>query len=406
MIDAANGAETSSRTEAPRDRVALDGYQSDGLERRRRRSVAGSEGWSRPHPPASVRSARLRTLGASSTAALRSLPPFGKGGIVALAAIAFLALVIGGGVILHASHGAKTAAAFLAAGTQAEAAGYWSECVSDYSQAIARAPSSAAAFAGRGRCEYAGGDLESSTNDLSRAIALVGKDVTPSLWFARANAYDALGNESGAVSDYRSVIGDPLATPSDVASAVEGLRIDNDVPESLASAAAALRRFPFAWQVYDQLAISQAAFGESTSAAGQFATALQLATTSADRAQVLFDRSQFRQADGDLADALADATGAIALDAQWEEYRLRAGIRQTLGDFAGAESDLTQAIAVDARTYPDDSSAQLQLHDRRGKLRLLMGLKNAAAADFSAALALASDPATRDVLQGELNSAR
>jgi tetratricopeptide (TPR) repeat protein len=339
---------------------------------------------------------------------LGRLPPLGLGGLMALVVLGALALLIKGGSWFPSATpgGGHTGADLLVAGAQAYAAKDWAQCVSYYSQAISAAPSSSAAFAGRGKCEFGGGDFQSSVNDLSRAISLNGNGPSAPLLFARATAYDALGNDDAAAADYLKIVTASQSIPSDVATAVDGLRIANHVPAAVAAGLSAVNRYPGAWQVHDQLALSEDAVGSVSTATAEFTKALALASDAPSKARVLHDRSELEQTQGALAGGFADVSQAIALDPRWEYYRTRAEIREGLDDLSGALVDLTQAVRVDESTYPDDTTVRVWLLDERGRLQLTMGLKSGASRDFAAALPLTSDPVARATLSNELAKAR
>lgn len=319
-----------------------------------------------------------------------------------------LAIVISGAPWFPSAStaGSESAAALLVSGAQASAAKDWGRCVTLYSRAISAAPSSSTAFAGRGQCEYQGGDYQSSVNDLNRAISLNGAGAPPSLLFARARANDAMGDDGAAVADYMQIIKGVQSTPVDVAVAIEGLRIVHHVPGAVAAGILAAGRYPGAWQVHDQLAISEISVGDVSAATAEFTKALTVAPDNPSKATVFHDRAEVEQTQGEVAAGLGDATQAIALDPRWEYFRTRAEIREALNDLNGALADLTKAVDVDRSSYPDNKTVRVWLLDERGSLLLNMGRKSAAAADFSAALTMSSDPVARARLSNELAEAR
>ena len=298
-----------------------------------------------------------------------------------------------------------TAAAATAQGADARARGDLQGCVTHYGDALAAAPDSVVALAGRASCEARLEDASGAASDLSQALSLSPND--PALELDRASAYAALGNVSSAAAGWRHVITMSQASAQACAAAAAGLLSAHFVQAAQTSVDAALGRYPGDWHLLDVRGKVLTQLGRPSEAAAAFGAAYD-AAAGADRVQVLYDSALFHLSRGEPDAAVADVDRGIAID-RWNYglFEVRARADEARGDLAAADADYGTAL-TDSTIFPNTPFTKIVLLRERGYIRIKEQDTTGALTDFHNALSLvsSSDDVSAAVVGRDISAAQ
>lgn len=303
--------------------------------------------------------------------------------------------------------------------------GLLEQALSDYSEAIALAPSYAEAYHNRGAAWLEMGQVRSAVNDLDKALAL--RPDWDLAHFTRGRAKSELGDQAGAVADFTAVLemdpgnalawwrrgralaaqGRGAAAEADFTKAMElapdtveplldrgRLRLGlGDGPAAMRDFLAAIRVAPEEPMAWFDLALVRQAMDDLPGAEQAWTRTLELAASPDVLADARNNRGVVRDMAGRREDAVEDFTEAVRLaPGRALPYANRGRTLLALGRAGEAAADLGRAIAM--------SPPMAALHRARGEAFLALGKAASAAEDFSAALALDPEDTSLRVLRG------
>ncbi len=275
----------------------------------------------------------------------------------------------------------------LRAAEQADNAGDYQACITDYTQILVPRPEVVSAYVGRASCYMKQGDLVPALHDYSEAIRLSPED--PDLYVLRGDVEQELGNKTSAASDYKKLGQFTSAGPLQLVRSAQGLGGMSFYSDALNLLDVGIQRYGDFWALHEYRAEVETALSNDAEAIKEFNIAAR-AAVGADLATALRHRGDFYLQRLEYKQAVADYSRAIDIDAT--EYRLfegRGQARRALGDSFGAIADLTMAVQIYSSLGSTDPDVLVYLLLQRGRLYLQMGGREQAVADFKKALAVA-----------------
>ncbi len=254
------------------------------------------------------------------------------------------------------------------------------KAVADYTEAVKLEPRNPEAYAHRALAHAQRKEYDQAIADYTEALRLNPRD--EALYYNRGNAHYCKAEYDRAIADYTEAARlDPRNAPA-FGNRGKAHALRGEHGKAVADFGRLLHLDPANVRAMWDRALSFIELGQYDKALADYDAAIRLEPSAA----LYRERGQARAAVGDLEQAIADFTEALAIDPQDVGAHLsRAGVYHDRGEFREALADLNEAL----RRQPDSAVVLARRGDVQGRL----GALDEALADYTRSLELKPDQA-------------